>query len=681
MSEYRAKWMEWMHRMRRRFSHPSLWFDRTFSRASFGQLLLLCMFVLGVFLFLFIVSCIWPLHETKENAIGSGWRLITLLIDPGALDNVQQDSIPFGIGVAVLGLLLITGCCVSVVTNLLSTRGEKARNGETHYRFRNHVVVLGMDDLVPSLIDQICHEPDYLNTMILVQSTMDAEMVRSKIYDMLEKHDEDKVVIYRGKRNSREDLKKLDIIHAKAVFLIGECGESDRDSINIDSLRLIGEICKNREKCSERPLQIAVQFDFQTTFAAFQVTDLADEWREQLDFHPFNFYESWAKKLLVTRRYKGHQLQYPPLDREPIDYESEKTVHLVIVGMSSMGVALGTFAAHILHFPNFCRDHTKRSRITFIDAKADREMDFFRNRYRSFFEISSTTYIDMSGEEIHEQRIAPEVFSGDNADFLDVEFVFIKGRVESPKVQCYLRSLTMDIHCITTISVCLKESVENMDVALSLPNEIYDSQIPVFVRLKSSDALLSMLNESSVKGLYCKYANLYPFGMLEKCYDMDHDKQKLAQWINYQYGPNASAKYDDQVGSQEWRNLPTALQWSNLYNAYSLDIKIRSFDIKPTSTITDDDITLLCKTEHNRWCVEKLLLGYRKPTVPEMEIIRKGGERLYNGKMVSVAKWYKNHFIHPDLVPNEQLAEESIIHDKDIIYGIIKYVLRDGNRQ
>lgn len=99
--------------------------------------------------------------------------------------------------------------------------------------------------------------------------------------------------------------------------------------------------------------------------------------------------------------------EYPLLDRESITFDSDKTVHLVILGMSRMGVALGTFAAQLLHFPNFCRGHSKKSRITFIDANADREMDFFRNRYRGLFEISSTLYKDFSQDNPVESVLPP----------------------------------------------------------------------------------------------------------------------------------------------------------------------------------------------------------------------------------------------------------------------------------
>lgn len=52
-----------------------------------------------------------------------------------------------------------------------------------------------------------------------------------------------------------------------------------------------------------------------------------------------------------------------------------------------MGIALGVEDAHLLHFPNFCRDQRLKSRITFFDTEADKEMNFFRGRYRHYFDF------------------------------------------------------------------------------------------------------------------------------------------------------------------------------------------------------------------------------------------------------------------------------------------------------
>lgn len=652
--------------------HPILCFDRSFSERGTRQLVWLTGAVVAVFVVLFCVSLFFPFEEIPEEdqVMGRFLRMVTLFIDPGAVEKLRESTHVFGIVVAICGLLMMTGMFISVLTNMLDVRVDRVRNGETCYNLSNHIVIIGMDNLVPSLVEQICRSDKFQGSYVLVQSTMDAEEVRSRIHNVLDKNVEPRVIIYRGKRNSKEDLGKLNVTKAKSVFITGESGEDDRDSMNLEAMRIIAEICSHERKNDvTAPLPVAVQFEYQTTFSAFQVTDLAGQWREHIDFYPFNFYESWAKKVFVSHCYThgNIKIEYPLLDREPITYDSEKTVYLIILGMSRMGVAIGTFAAQLLHFPNFCRDHGKKSRITFIDANADREMDFFRNRYRGLFEISSASYKDFSQDSPMESIVPPTYFTGKNADFLDIEFEFVKGNVESTSIQNYLRDVVKDDNCLTSFFVCLKDPSLNMVVALSLPNEVYENAIPVYVRLKSSEALLTMLNQSGNSGIYSKYSHLYPFGMLENCYDLDYDKIELAQWINYSY---ASPTEEDTPQSL-WRKLPIALQWSNFYTAYSKDFKLRSFKNILQGNMSETNIECLCMVEHNRWCVEKLLLGFRKPHKEEQEIINRGGMIKDGDKEIKVARWYKNRYVHNDLVPNEQLEKESIIHDRDVIIGML----------
>ena len=651
------------------FCHPWLCFDRSFSERGKMQLVWLGSVVLIVFVILLVLSYVFHLQEIDEagQQMGNFLRTLTLFIDPGAVEKLQPQSHIFGVVVSVVGLVVMTGIFISVLSNMIDVRVDLVRNGETHYSLSGHLVIIGMDNLVPSLVDQLCHDAKYRGAYILVQTTMEAEEARARIHDVLEREMERRVIVYHGKRNSREDIERLNVTGALAVFVTGESGETDRDSLNIDSLRIIAELCCRRGV--GKPLPVTVQFEYQTTFAAFQVTDLAAQWRRYIDFRPFNFYESWAKKVFVSRRYiyNGTEILYPMPDREPLDFDSDRTVHLIILGMSRMGVAMGTLAAHLLHFPNFCRDHSRKTRITFIDANADREMDFFRNRHRGLFEISSTLYRDCSTGTMTRRILPPTYFTGDDADFLDTEFDFIRGRAESPAIQDYLRREALDPGSLTTIVVCLQEVALNMEVALSLPGEVYDRQIPVFVRLKSSDALLSMLNQTDHRDGYSRYSRLYPFGMYENCYDLDDEQLDLAKWINYKYSPPSSSATQEDL----WRRLPIALQWSNLYNAYSRGFKLRSFGIGAGRVLSETDIRLLCMVEHNRWCLEKLLLGYRKPHREEQEAIDSGGEVMEGGERMTVARHYKNRFVHCDLVPNEQLPESSLMHDQDVITGLL----------
>lgn len=376
-------------------------------------------------------------------------------------------------------------------------------------------------------------------------------------------------------------------------------------------------------------ISVSVLFEYQTTYAAFQISDLAEEWRKQIDFHPFNFYEEWAKKLLVKRCYEEGttKVEYPTLDREPITRESDQTVHLVIIGMSRMGVALGVEAAQLLHFPNFCRDQRLKSRITFIDAAADEEMNFFRGRYRHYFDLAPCHYRDMTRPD-EEHILPPNWDYGSRTDFLDVEFEFIKGRAETPAVQQLLAKWAGDPKQQLSIAICLNFPPQAMAMGLYLPDIIYARKIPVFVRQETSSALLDLLNNRLKKEPLNRYSHVFPFGMLANSFDLDRRNTRRAQLVNYiydykgTYGTSPSAAPSDHELQQKWDKLPVALQWSNFYCADSVDIKLRSlgFGATPPMRLTKEQIELMAEVEHNRWNMEKLLLGYRKPT-PEEEIL------------------------------------------------------------
>lgn len=422
----------------------------------------------------------------------------------------------------------------------------------------------------------------------------------------------------------------------------------------------------HRKKSNCPRITVSVLFEYQTTYAAFQVSDLAEEWRKQIDFHPFNFYEEWAKKLLVKRHYgeENAKVEYPALDREPITWESDRYVHFVIIGMSRMGVALGVEAAHLLHFPNFCRDKRLKSRITFIDADADKEMNFFRGRYRHYFDLSLSYYRNMEQiEKVH--TILPNQIYGKEVNFLDIEFEFIKGQAETPEIQQLLAQWAKDPQQELSIAICLNFPPQSMAMGLYLPDVIYDQNIPVFIRQETSSALLDMLNNRIKKESLNRYSHVYPFGMLTNCFDLDRHSTRRAQLVNYIYDFKNKYKSSPAACPSEselldgWNKLQVALQWSNLYCADSVDLKLRSlgFGTTPPLRLTSEQIELMAEVEHNRWNMEKLLLGYSKPTPEEEEKCKDN----------AVRKEYKTkRFVHTDIRPYYQLDEGTKEYDRCI---------------
>lgn len=656
----------------------ALHFDRSFSGKGWKQLAWLFGVIITIFVLIYFISFayVFPeptaveiLGQEKSVPMGRLLQLICLFIDPGNIVEVPPALRWFSLLVVVLGLILFCGLLISVISNMLERRVERFRDGDIVYPLLNHVVIIGFDDMVPTLIQQICEDVHYGKCHILIQSALPAQEIRSKIHTELDAKNEKRIVVLHAQRDSTEELEKLYTTKSREVFIIGERDEHDHDSLNIDCLKKIVDIHK---KCKDCPLiSFTVLFENQTTFAAFQLTDLSEEWRKYIEFHPFNFYEGWAKKMLVSRQYgKGEDLiEYPPLDREAVTYESDKHVHLVIIGMSRMGVALGVEAAHLLHFPNFCRDNSKKSVITFIDEIADEEMNFFCGRYRHYFEIATTYYYDKSSGEIGRKVIPPSRFEGKDADFLDVQFEFIKDRAESPLIQNKIKEWVHNPDEILTIAVCLNYPPQSMAMGLYLPDDVYDNNIPVLIRQETSSALLNMLNSKKKDDEIHKYSHVFPFGMLDNCYDLDKQSLRKGQIIHYvynffdTYGSVPQSCPNDEELKKLWNTRPVSHQWSNLYSAFSIGPKLRSLKISDNHIqLTDAQIVLLAEVEHNRWNMEKLLLGYRKPTAEEEIII--------NSSKAKKKEYKEKRFVHPDIRPYDELTESSKNYDRCITAGI-----------
>ena len=111
--------------------HPKLSFDRSFSERGTRQLIWLAVVVIAVFALLYVVSFCFPFEEIEEDGqvMGRFLRMVTLFIDPGAIEKLKESTHIFGIVVAVCGMMVMTGMFISVLTNMLDVRVDRFRNG------------------------------------------------------------------------------------------------------------------------------------------------------------------------------------------------------------------------------------------------------------------------------------------------------------------------------------------------------------------------------------------------------------------------------------------------------------------------------------------------------------------------------------------------------------------------
>lgn len=713
-----------MKRLKELFRYPVIGIDRILSSGIRWQLLFLAV-VIVFFILLFIViewvtGCTLTIKENEPRNI-----LLDVyyhFADPGNQYVVEgTGNRVLTLFISITGSVLMGGLLISIFSNIIDRRVERAREGQISYKFKNHYVIIGFDKMAIGLIKQLYRMAQSDNRvkdipyLFVIQTTSDVETVRHELLSKLDTEIDRRTIILHGGRDSREDLERLRLPYCQEIFLLGEEGETDHDSINIECVTLINRILRNSytpktlsglKKLVSDELagckRCHVLFEAQSTFAVFQRNDIETMFKKRtetddlwyttmrnslkdnqsdlaqleslkteydkrteklIDFLPFNFYETWAEKVLVWGKYDPHNdgvapIVYTPLDGEGIDYESNRHVHLVIVGMTSMGVALAMKAAHIAHYPNFVRDPKLKTRITFIDLNADTEFDMLRGRYSALFEQCDYRVVDtLDDSRSYEHK---------GTGLSDIEFEFVKGAVESRLVQKLLESWTSaENRSLLTIAICFEVPQKSIATALYMPQEVYKRALSILVRQNVSCSTIELVRQAR------QYNGLRAFGMLDECYDIDDSSLLQAKRVNFIYNKIKPEKkewvpLDDTQADELWKSLTTVYRWSNIYNAHSIPTKLRSFGLEePENLLADKDLLeKMAQVEHNRWVMERLIQGYR-PTTPEENQLIKSGKR--NKKEIE-----NSCFAHIYLKPYAQLDEE--IKDNDRM--IMKYLWR-----
>ena len=110
-----------------------------------------------------------------------------LFTDSGTLgDALKNDShisglvTLFCLGVSILGALVFTGLLISVFSNYMQRRVDDYKKGTIRYSLANHILFLGYDEILPSLLRQVLSDgPDKVQCVIMTDN--EADVVRSKI--------------------------------------------------------------------------------------------------------------------------------------------------------------------------------------------------------------------------------------------------------------------------------------------------------------------------------------------------------------------------------------------------------------------------------------------------------------------------------------------------------------------
>ena len=694
-----------------------LWFDRLLSKSlwrQFGLLALALVISFGLSYMLLSLSGAQWKSFCDDNDV-SRWLLpLYLLIDANALNTLYIGGHVHGWMLFVssitflVGSFIFNGAIIGIITNSIEQRVENHREGHLHYLKSGHYIIMGYDEMVPSVIMHIFEKDS--DAFVLLLSAVESENLHERLRKVFNEKTLERIIINYGHRMSMDYYKDIHLESAEQIYIVGMRALPAHDAVNVEC---VDSICDYLQQPSifGHPQRITCVFEDLDTYAAFKTSEIFGRVKKiGMEFVPYNYYSGWAKQVFIKRfhqdlNHPNEKIKYPPVYGEKgVGPNDNKKVHLVFVGTSNFAVAFAMEAANVLHFPNFETKGVK-TLITFIDLKADKEKDVFIARNRHFFEIQSHYYQDLSNESksLEHIRIDPLFFNDkkgynkDEHDFLDVEFEFIKGDVFSERVQKLISEWASDKDGqYLSLFLALADQRQNCILGMNMPDEVYDNEVNVFIRQDRSDNFVYNLRKADEqfrgdekknthylvkKGKLIKdgphggrYSHIYPFGMNATAYSADEKSLLRAKLINYLY---STARFEinkfqsllalDAMPSQdiwkeaddEWRKLNVALKWSNLYNAYTLRIKLaslrayRGLSIDNTSqdtwSLSDDEVDMMANVEHNRWNVEKLLMGYRKPHREEDKYEEA------NKPFKTDLKKNKERFIHHDIRPFSKL--------------------------
>ena len=457
--------------------------------------------------------------------------------------------------------------------------------------------------------------------------------------------------------------------------------ESTPDQDTLQALEAFANHYPETPAGQSRPICHLLLHD-KVTLWLLQTLNLYEAIHDKFELYAFTMEDQWAKNALCGLGCNG--ISYPPLDRERIDADSRKSVHFVIAGFGDIGESLALHAALVAHFPNYERNHALRTRITIIDHDLTAKRDAFIQRYIHLFEHSHYRCIDLVQGRMTQYH--EPVYHATREDFVDVEWEFVDSDFYHPLLQRKLQLWADSDNRLLTLALCNDDCSTNFDRAFALPKAINDNGVSVLVYTKQAE-LLDKVRQTE------GYRNLFPIGMDDCGYDISLPLLQMAKRLNYCYAfsygqKGAPTDMPVEEIEAEWRQVTTfSMRYSNIYNVMTIATKMRSLgheekDWTQFFALTQEEVELLSAVEHNRWSVDRLILGFRPPTDTEREEIRQNIEAFIRAQKTGseppdrdLKNDYKKQKIHYDLCSYRELdidktGQDVRLYDYDLTSSI-----------
>lgn len=565
---------------------------------------------------------VWAVDIFTDAGVPIG-RLTELMLDPGAFDANAKPAAGFQFGVAMLGAIVFTSLTITTVSNIFSNLAESYRNGESSLRLRNHIVIIGTNQIFYNSLKSILAQ----NGTKVILTSLPAKEVRSKISAHLGSDKANKFTIVTGDRRLLSNLERVSYNNAKMVYILGEDNEKDHDAANISCLN---NLCDAKKK---NTVKCMLEIDSPEVLLLFSQTKLKTD---NIEIRCFNPDELIAYELMFGDNPNRLDLEY-------LEMEDERRHHLIIIGSSSLSTEIAKLFLLVAHYPNF---ETKgiRSKLTIIDNNDVLNLGLQSNLKEvcHTYEYGTKTISDDSFDEYYYH------------DILDFEIHHIKGNMLDNHVYNVLDKLYNE-EDITHIVISSNDTDENFKDSISLPSYFYTDDCPVFVYQPASAEIIN------ADKLPDYYDNLHQFGLSVSLEGKYNELSRLANravaCANLVFNANAIDPNDITDDQLDRERTTIDMERANIKNTIQLIYAIMKH---PDKDIYDE---IMVRCFHRNWVTWGLLFGISMMTKHLRDDFYY--ERPYSrDKTNEELRMYKNKYrVHYDMVSFDMLEAESKNYD------------------
>jgi hypothetical protein len=425
---------------------------------------------------------------------------------------------------------------------------------------REHVIICGLGQVGLQLAKDACYRGQ--RVVVIEKTGSNPNIPACK---------ETGAIIIIGDVEDPSILQKAGIKRASHVVAI-----SGKDSTNAKIATNVRALVEKRNnKKNSDPIRCTIHIEDMRLWNVLRKQEFSIEKNPAFRLEIFNLYDEAAFQLLSA---------FPLVD--PVKSNAPKPPHILIIGMGDMGERLSLHLGR--QWANTYHKTQQKLHISVIDPDAKHKVDTLCNHFSLLNEVCRW---DAYPIETHLPNYHPE------------------GLVHSE---------------LSIVFICIGDEGAGTSAALSLLEHYSNPEMKIIVRVNEDKGLEMMLNEVGQAGELP--GNLHFFEVLESTCRLeflyDHLREMIAQGIHKEYVRfqlEDGESFKTNLKIVNWDVLEENDKQTNREQADHILAKLCSIHCDITPWITygadqflfkEDEIEILAKLEHERWCQQKTAQGW-----------------------------------------------------------------------